>query len=311
MKTELIANAKRTLSRTGLKMKKHSPEILVVGGVIGVITSTVLACRATIKLPEAMADTNNELEQIHNYVDEHGFSDEYTEKDHKKNLTIIHSHKAMAAVKLYAPAVLLGAASITAIVGSHHILKKRNVALASAYIAVDKSFKEYRERIAERFGKDIEHQVRYNIKPKEFTKTEVDENGNEVTTTETVDVAGIDPNQYSEFAKFFDESCECWTKNPEKNLYFLKCQQNAANDMLKARGHLFLNEVYDMLGIQRTELGQTMGWVYDEKNPVGDNFVDFGMYDMNREAVRNFVNGYERIILLDFNVDGPVFELMS
>ena len=91
---------------------------------------------------------------------------------------------------------------------------------------------------------------------------------------------------------------------------FLKQQQSYANDLLKSRGHLFLNEVYDLLGIQRTKAGNIVGWIYDEKNPVGDNFVDFGIYDINRPKNRDFVNGYERTIILDFNVDGDILSLM-
>ena len=111
---------------------------------------------------------------------------------------------------------------------------------------------------------------------------------------------------YSDYAKFFDEGCREWDKDPEYNLTFLKCQENYANDLLKSKGHLFLNEVYDMLGIPRTKAGQIVGWIYDEENPIGDNYVDFGIYDVYKEANRNFVNGYERNILLDFNVDGDI-----
>ena len=119
-----------------------------------------------------------------------------------------------------------------------------------------------------------------------------------------------DPGEYSIYAKFFDDGCTGWTKDPEYNLMFLKDQQRYANDLLQSKGHLFLNEVYDMLGIPRTKAGQAVGWIYDEKNPVGDNFVDFGMYDMYNEKARDFVNGYERTILLDFNVDGNILDMI-
>ena len=91
---------------------------------------------------------------------------------------------------------------------------------------------------------------------------------------------------------------------------FLKDQQRYANDILKSKGHLFLNEVYDMLSIPRTKAGQVVGWIYDEKHPVGDNFVDFGIYDIYNERARDFVNGYERTILLDFNVDGNILDMI-
>ena len=61
-----------------------------------------------------------------------------------------------------------------------------------------------------------------------------------------------------------------------------------------------------MLGIPATRAGQQVGWIYDKNDPNKDNFVDFGIYDTNRPSNRDFVNGYERTILLDFNVDGNI-----
>ena len=121
----------------------------------------------------------------------------------------------------------------------------------------------------------------------------------------------VDPNMYSDYARIFDDGCTGWSKNAEYNLMFLKQQQAYANTLLKNNGYLFLNEVYDMLGIPRSKAGQVVGWIYDEKNPIGDNFVDFGIYDLYNEKARDFVNGYERSIVLDFNVDGNVWDLMQ
>ena len=215
----------------------------------------------------------------------------------------------MKLVKLYAPAVILGTVSITAILAGHNILRKRNVALAAAYATVDKGFKEYRGRVIERFGEELDKELKYNIRAKDVEEVKVnEETGKEEISKKTVNVA--DPNAYSDYARFFDDGCTGWTKDPEYNLMFLKDQQRYANDRLQSKGSLFLNEVYDMLGIPRTKAGACVGWIYDEKNPVGDNFVDFGIYDMYNERKRDFVNGYERTILLDFNVDGNILDLI-
>ena len=136
----------------------------------------------------------------------------------------------------------------------------------------------------------------------------MDEDGNETIVTDTVKT--MDPTLYSDYARFFDAASPCWQNDPEYNLMFLKAQQQYANDLLRAKGRLFLNDVYDMLGIEKTKAGQVVGWVYDRENPNGDNFVDFGIYDMSKERVRAFVNGYETNILLDFNVDGNIWDLM-
>lgn len=310
-KAEIMNTLTRKFYRVGFKFKKHSPEILVGAGVVGVVASTVMACKATTKLDDVLAETKDTVDKIHD-VTEHPEKipegKEYTVEDSKKDLTIVYTQAGVKLVKLYGPAVVLGTVSIAAIIGGHHILRKRNIALAAAYTAVDKGFKEYRGRVLERFGEEVDRELRYNIKAKEIEKTVTDANGKETVVKETVDVA--DPNLTSDYARFFDDGCTGWTKDPEFNLMFLKDQQRYANDLFKSKGHLFLNEVYDMLGIPRTQAGQVVGWIYDEKNPIGDNFIDFGIYDIADERKRSFVNGYERTILLDFNVDGNILEMI-
>ena len=304
--TDVISGAKRSLIKAGFQVKKHSPEILVVVGVAGVVTSTVMACKATTKAGDILEEHKNQMNAIDQVVKMD--RDDYTEEDHKKDTTIVYTQTAIKFVKLYSPSIMIGALSLGCIIYSHNILTKRNAALAAAYATVDRGFKEYRGRVVERFGKELDHELRYNIKAQEFEKTEVDKKGNEKVVKETVNVA--DPNLYSDYARFFDDGCNGWSKDPEQNLTFLKCQQAYANEKLKANGYLFLNDVYKMLGIPATKAGQIVGWIYDEKNPIGDNFVDFGLYDMNKPVVRDFVNGYERTILLDFNVDGNILEMM-
>ena len=306
---EIMNNATRAFNKTGIKLKKHSPEILVVAGVVGTVTSAVIACKATIKLNDILNESKETIDKIH-YAIEHPekLSEEYTEEEGKKDLAIVYTQSVLKVTKLYAPSVILGTLSITAILTSNNILRKRNVALAAAYTAVNKSFKEYRGRVVERFGKELDHELRYNIKAKEFEETTTDSKGKEKTVKKTVSVA--DPNEYSEYARIFDNGNYGWSKDAESNLIFLKQQQNWANDKLKAKGHLFLNEVYDMLGFKRTKAGQVVGWIYDEEHPTGDNFVDFGIYNLNIEKARDFVNGYERSIILDFNVDGPIMDLI-
>lgn len=307
-KTEIMNNIHRTLGRTGLKLKKYSPEIFLAAGVVGVVASTIMACKATTKISGILEESKDTVNTIHEYLEEPDKKEEYTEEDSKRDLLIVYRDTAFDLAKIYAPSVVLGAVSIASILASHNIIRKRNAAISAALTMTEKTFKEYRGRVVERFGKEVDHQLRYNIKAKEIKETVVDENGEEKTVTKTVDVA--DPNTYSDYARFFDDGCTAWEKDPEYNLTFLKAQQRYANDLLVARGHLFLNEVYDMLGIPRSQAGQVVGWVYNKENPVGDNFVDFGIYDMYKEKNRDFVNGYERTILLDFNVDGNILELI-
>ena len=90
---------------------------------------------------------------------------------------------------------------------------------------------------------------------------------------------------------------------------FIKAQEHYANDLLRAKKRLFLNEVYEMLGLPRTKAGQIVGWVYDLDNPKCDNYVDFGLFSDNL-GYSDDADGFNPAILLDFNVDGNVWDSM-
>ena len=313
MNTNLLTCVSRTIHKTGFQLKKHSPEILIAAGVIGTVTSAVLACRATTKLSGILEESKENINGIHNYVEVEGYSERYTEDDCKKDLTIVYVQTGVKIAKLYAPAVILGALSLTAIITSNNILRKRNVAIATAYAAISNNFKEYRDRVVERFGKDLDRELRYNIKAKEIEETTVDpETGNETTVKKTVQVADF---KCSPYARFFDESSPYWNKDADLNRTFLIQQQNYANDLLKIKGVMSLNDIYEMIGLPRTADGQVVGWVYDKKNPNCDNYIDFGLYDQvgierYDERKRSFINGYERCVLLDFNVDSNILQYL-
>ena len=307
---EIMNTVTRNLNRVGFQLKKHSPEILIVTGIVGIVTSAVMACKATTKINDILEDTKSQVDKVHMVLEDESISKEtYSEEDSKKDLAIIYAKTGLNFVKLYGPSILLGAVSIASIVTSNNILRKRNIALAAAYTVVDTGFKEYRGRVIERFGEELDKELKYNIKAENVKETFIDEDGSEKTVDKTVEMT--DPHAcYSNYARFYDDGCKGWTKDPELNLVFLKQMQQYANDRLRARGHLFLNEVYDMLGIPHSSAGQIVGWIYDEDNPNGDNYVDFGIYDTYKEKSRDFVNGYERVILLDFNVDGIIYNLI-
>ena len=307
-KLAIFNNVTRTAHKIGFQLKKHSPEILAVAGTVGVVASTVMACKATTKLHDILEDSKNQVNQVHEVLENKSIpAEKYSGEDGKKDIAVIYTQTTLKVVKLYAPAVILGALSLTSILTSNNILRKRNVALAAAYTAVDKGFKEYRSNVIERFGKDLDRELRFNVKAKEIEETVVNEKGEEETVKKVVNEATIGK---SEYARFYDDGCKGWEKDPEYNLMFLRHVQDYLNDLLRTRGHVFLNEAYDQLGIPRTKAGAIVGWVYNEKNPVGDNYIDFGIYDPKDEKARDFVNGYERVILLDFNVDGPILDLI-
>jgi len=312
MKNEFVTKVSRSFHKVGFKFKKHSPEILVVAGVAGIVTSTVMACKATTKVNDIVDEAKETIDKIHDSVGK-GYhtsdGEEYTQEVANKDLAIVYVQTGWKFAKLYGPAVALGIASVGCMVGSNQILRKRNVALAAAFKAVDTSFKEYRGRLIDRFGKDFDRELRFGIKAKEVEETVVDENGNETVVTKTVEVA--DPNvTHSIYSIPWYEGNTGYTKNAELNKVFLIQQQNWANDKLKLNGILTLNEVYDMLGAPRTRYGQIAGWIYTEDCSAGDNFVDFGIFDPNNPGACDFLIGHERAVILDFNCIGNVLEYM-
>lgn len=307
-KNEIISTVSSKFSKLGFKVKKHSSEILVVSGIVGVVSAAVMACKVTTKVSEIVEKAKDDIDIIHAVVKGNVPTKEpYTEEDSKKDITMTYVKMGLKLVKLYAPAVVLGGLSITAILYSNGILRKRNMALAAAYATVDGSFKDYRNRVIDRFGEEVDKELRYNIKPLTVEEKTIDENGNEITTEKTVQVA--DPGEHNMYTKIFDESSCYWSKTPDYNQMFLIGRERYANNKLNAQGYLFLNDVLDMLDIPKTKEGQIVGWVKDPKNG-GDGYVDFGIFNAYKKANREFINGYEPSIWLDFNVDGNILDLM-
>lgn len=290
----------RKIGRALLQSQKNSPRLMFGVGIVGAVSATVLACRATLKLEAVVEDAGRNLEVSKQLVDKE--LHDYTEEDQAKDTLYIYIRTAAKLGKLYAPALIVGVVSVGALTGSHVTLTRRNAALTAAYSALGAGFAEYRARVVEEFGEDKERELRYSS---ETTKVEDGKTKDGKPKTKEVQTVGV--HGKSVYARFFDEYSQSWDKKPEYNHLFLQCKQNYANDLLHARGHVFLNEVYDSLGIDRSQAGAVVGWVVSKD---GDNFIDFGIFDGSFPAVRDFVNGREGSILLDFNVDGVIYDLI-
>ena len=307
-KNDLTLGAKKIFYKSKFKIEKNSPEILLAAGVISVVGGFVLACRATLKVNEILAASQEDIEKIHACTENEDLADEYTADDSKKDLAIVYAQTALKCVKLYLPAVLIEVAGIGCILASNNVITKRHAALGAAYTAVDTSFKEYRKRVAERFGDEVEKEVRYNLKAQEIKEKITDpETGKEKTVKKSVKLS--DGDSFSPYARCFEKGMTlAWDDNADYNLSFLLSQQAQANDRLHTYGYLFLNDVYDMLGFDRTKAGQIIGWAYKPDDSNYQNYVDFGIYNVNRRSSRNFLEGYEAAIWLDFNVDGNILD---
>lgn len=303
---------RRLIKVNQLRLRKNSPEILVVAGAAGTVIAAVMACHATTKLPEVLdecRDRKDKLEDFKKQAEEtnevDGVEVSYDESQYRKDCVKLYANNAWDIVKLYGPSFCVEALSLSMIFASNSIHRKRTASAAAAYATLDSMFRQYRKNVVETFGEDIDHDMRYGVKHEKVEITEVDEKGKEHKKKVKVDVVDTDPENpsfISDYAKFYDESCKGWEKNAEYNLMTLKAEQSYANNMLRANGYLFLNDVYNIIGIQPTIAGQSVGWIYDPDKP---SFVDFGIFNTSR-ANRRFVNGLEPVILLDFNVDGDL-----
>lgn len=305
----LIQTIGNKLARVGFGAKKHSPEILIVAGITGTIVSAVIACKATLKINSVLEEMDEQLDIIRGGTDNEKIKDQYSEEDKKKDLTIVYVRTGLKVIQIYAPAVIIGTLSLISILASNNILRKRNTALGLAYMTVSKGFKKYRANVVKKYGSDIDRALRFDAVKETVVEKIIDENGKEIEVEKEVEIIKLD--EESEYAKYFDESSPYWQRSADYNLSFLKAEQAYANNLLRAKGYVFLNEIYERLGIKQTKAGQVVGWVYDQHDTeTCDNFIDFGIYRnaFNSVARRAFVNGYEPVVLLDFNVDGCIWE---
>lgn len=284
----------RKIGREVLRAKKNSPHIFFGLGILGSVASTVMACRATLKLPDTLNQIQYDLaraKELKGNLENQNTLDldiGYSDGDYYKDMAHIYGMAGFSLVKLYAPSILVGSASISMLTGSHVQMTRRNSALMAAYAAVQKAYEDYRDRVREAIGEDYELDFYRGVKE----EVEVDGEKKKIVTQ-----SGGSP-----YRRCFDEYCPEWRKDPELNLMFVRCQMNFANNILHRRGHIFLNEVYDSLGLDRSPEGAMVGWL---ANGDGDNYVDFGIYQAGKEA---FVEGWERSVWLDFNVDGVIYD---
>lgn len=300
----VTTSVKRVAGNTQLKVKEKSPEILLVTGIALGVATVVVACKETLKAEAILDEHKEKIDEIHEKAvlvaeEDPDVTEEEALDLEKKAITSRYLKTAWAFAKLYAPAAALGTLSVVCILVSHNTMKKRYLGVVAAYEALDSAFKAYRARVAEEFGEEVEERIHHG---KRLEKIEVEgEDGKK--KKEEVAVFDRKDGMPSPYAKFFDEACPEYRKDPELNLIYLRSMQSYLTDKLRAQGHLFLNEVYDQLGIPRTGTGAVVGW----KLGKGDDYVDFGLYS-GYDRGPDFVNGYERTILLDFNVAGVIID---
>lgn len=302
MNNALMNALSRSAHKALFKINQKSPEILLVASIGGAIAGTVMACKATLKAKEVVDEMKQNLELVET-ADKYSSEEQYSNEDKVNDLRTIYIQSGIKLAKLYAPAVGLGVLSIGGMIFSHGILRNRLGTAIAAYATLSTGFNEYRDRIAEAIGKDEELKIYHDVET--YKDEEVDKN-NGIVLARRKDRELVDG--YSIYARCFDEYNPNWKDNAEWNLDFLRSTQKYLNSKLIRDGYLFLNDAYAELGFDKTDEGQLVGWIYDpDRTDSGDNSVSFGLYDPSKGAVLgDFINGHEKSVFLDFNVDGVI-----
>ncbi len=275
---------------------QNAPAAMVAAGAVGTIFSTVLACRATIRSQPSFESLREELEDIRKMREnaEAGIGKGYSAEDYRADLRSAGVRHGVKIAKEYAPSVGLMSLSLGTIFGAHKMMVGRNAILLATATTLSESYEQYRKRVAEEFGEVAEEMLHKNLKEVKVKDPNTGE------TAVLLESGGA----YSPYARFFDEGSTRWQNDPDMNRITIQCQLKLANHKLRLQGHLFLNEVYDMLGLERTIAGNAVGWIHrPEPTQEGDGFVDFSLYDVVND---HFNRGWEKNVLLDFNVDGPI-----
>jgi hypothetical protein len=290
----------RTFFKGVGKVKRFSPELLMVVGAGAIVTAGVLACRATLKLETVVEKAEFEAELV---KEAHKREEYDTETAYTKALSKVYVTRALEIGKLYAVPLSVGLVGMGCLMGAHGVMRGRNVAAIAAYKTMESSFGEYRKRVVEELGEEKERDIRFGITEEEIP--EFDEKGKQIGTRKQ---AVVRPEGMSPYAKIFDEYNDNWSHVPGQNQMFLTNQQNWLNDTLNARGYVFLNDVYKSLGFAQTPDGQITGWLRKDHEDSKDGNIDFGLYEIEKQAKRDFINGFEKAVILDFNVDGIIWD---
>lgn len=235
----------------GNTVQKHSPEILTGIGITGMITTTVLAVKATPKAMDLIVEAE---------------SKKYEATDGQEELTYFELVKA--GWKPYIPAIISGVGSIACIIGASSVNAKRNAALATAYKITETAFLDYKDKVIETIGEKKEEQVR-----KKVAQKQIDENpapskevmiigDNEVLCMEAIS------------KRYFKSSIET----------IRKIINDLNADMACGEPYISLSQFYDAIGLPHTAFSDQMGWSLFKERQIEVTF-DGGITEDGRPCV--------------------------
>lgn len=309
MKNNKFVNAlAQSWNKALFSAKKHGPEICLVSGLVVIVGGVVYACKKSTKLPAVIEEGNARVAEI-KAIAEDPDQTEVTAETEKKVLAKAYAHTGVEIAKLYAGPAIVLAAGGGLILTSHGIIKGRNAALSTAYAGLSTSFNSYRERVAAKYGEEVEQELRYGMTTKTIKEKVVDENGEVHTTKTTVSIATPGPD--SDYIRYMTPQNCNWENDSDYMELFLNNAQRHANDILRSRGYIYLNTVYEMLALEQSKAGHQVGWVYRRDNPDGDNQVIFKVKKCQIPVSNDPDDGYQPALAIDFNVDGDIFGKME
>ena len=299
MNIKAIGNGlKKTAKVVGTTLKAHSPEILMAVGVAGTIAGTVVACKATMKLDDILEETQDNVAQIKEE------KAEQPEKDTKKELVVAYAKGGVDILKLYSPSLMILSTAVASMLTANNILRKRNFALMAAYTALDTSFKDYRGRVAKKYGDAIDEEIRLGLEKRKISEEITDENGKTKKVKKDVMVATAEDSTLIEFSE--DTSTQ-WDSVMDYNRNVVMARQAYLNDLLEANGFVFMSDVKQLFDLPVDSSDYQIGWLYIPSNEEGDNIIDLRW----RESLKEYVNAngdvkYKPVIYMDPNYDGLI-----
>lgn len=304
-------------SKAAVKLSKHGPTILVVGGVALMAAGTIVACNKTAGVEAILDDHKERMKPI---VQKRKAAEEkkaiYSPEDQRMDTAKEFFRTGGQFIKLYSPALVLEITGAVAILTGHHILSKRHLAMAASYAGLQKSYSEYRERIVNEYGKDADFRALTGARKESIDYAEVDEDGKYAGEGVTDYDNVIDPEHIDMYSVLYDEMYSgSWTPNPVTNMAQIKGVEEYWNQRFESRGFVYYHEVLKDLGIwdrlpyEKQKLFIGKGWVWG----AGDNYISLGIFDVNvpmTDAKKDFIMGYEPSVLIVPNLDGDVATLL-
>lgn len=218
MDKKSISNFVKTV---GNKLSEHSPEILTGIGITGLLSTTVLAVKAT---PKALQLIDEKKEEMN------------TDK-------LTNTEVVKTCWKCYIPAAVTASVSVACLIGANSVNSKRNAVLATAYKLSESAFSEYKEKVIETIGEKKEEEVRDKIAKGRIEKNPV--KNNEVIITGKGDVLCYDIVSGRYFKSDVDK---------------IRKAENTLNKKLMNDMYCSLNEFYDLIGLPFTQMGFELGW---------------------------------------------------